>query len=283
MMTHVEGPIVDSLYDVCLLSWSLALQPPLPLLNESAANNGYPSFEQQSFRDLFDEHGKIKVKSSTTSTEDHPDRMPSHDPGDPHYDDSFAHEFVRMQSCLEPTNTDDHIALVAKHLNLNGKYDKQATASSPTNAEEYFNPFLPLAPHDPVPIALVNRKPKGAPVNTSLDVPQNAAFMAALRYAKEKVFIQTPDLNAKPLLPEIVKAIRRGIEVEYWVCLGYNDAGELLPMQGGTNDMIAKHFRDELKNDDQETQKRLKIGWYTAKDQIRPIHKKEQGRCCHSE
>lgn len=32
MMTHLEGPIVDSLYDMSLLSWAEAFKPPLPLL-----------------------------------------------------------------------------------------------------------------------------------------------------------------------------------------------------------------------------------------------------------
>ena len=32
MMTHMEGPIVDSFYDMCLLSWGEAFKPPLPLL-----------------------------------------------------------------------------------------------------------------------------------------------------------------------------------------------------------------------------------------------------------
>lgn len=36
MMVHTEGPIVDSFYDVCLLSWDKKLTPPLPLLNKPA-------------------------------------------------------------------------------------------------------------------------------------------------------------------------------------------------------------------------------------------------------
>lgn len=36
MMTHVEGPIVESFYDMCLLSWANALSPPLPLLSGPA-------------------------------------------------------------------------------------------------------------------------------------------------------------------------------------------------------------------------------------------------------
>lgn len=32
MMTHMEGPIVDSFFDMALLSWDRALNPPLPCL-----------------------------------------------------------------------------------------------------------------------------------------------------------------------------------------------------------------------------------------------------------
>ena len=32
MMVHLEGPIVDSFYDMALMSWSNAMNPPLPLL-----------------------------------------------------------------------------------------------------------------------------------------------------------------------------------------------------------------------------------------------------------
>jgi hypothetical protein len=32
MMTHIEGPIVDSFYDMSLLSWAEVFRPPLPLL-----------------------------------------------------------------------------------------------------------------------------------------------------------------------------------------------------------------------------------------------------------
>ena len=33
MMVHLEGPIVEGFYDMALLSWNNALNPPLPLLN----------------------------------------------------------------------------------------------------------------------------------------------------------------------------------------------------------------------------------------------------------
>lgn len=34
MMVHLEGPIVNSLYDMVLICWSKPMHPPLPLLDE---------------------------------------------------------------------------------------------------------------------------------------------------------------------------------------------------------------------------------------------------------
>lgn len=35
MMVQLEGPVVDSLYDVALISWSLSLAPPLPCVTDA--------------------------------------------------------------------------------------------------------------------------------------------------------------------------------------------------------------------------------------------------------
>lgn len=40
MMTHIEGPIVSSFYDVALLSWHLTMNPPLPLLGKPYEQDG---------------------------------------------------------------------------------------------------------------------------------------------------------------------------------------------------------------------------------------------------
>ena len=48
MMTHIEGPIVDSFYDMSLCSWSKELTPPLPCLSTPAAQGGLPTYEQRS-------------------------------------------------------------------------------------------------------------------------------------------------------------------------------------------------------------------------------------------
>jgi hypothetical protein len=44
---------------------------------------------------------------------------------------------------------------------------------------------------------------------------------------------ESEDLNASPLLPALQEAVRRGVEVTYYVCMGYNNTGNLLPFQGG--------------------------------------------------
>jgi hypothetical protein len=290
MMTQLEGPIVDSLYDVCLNSWFEAMNPPMPRLDTPAAKGGLPTFEEADWKGLFDADGKLKVAETNAESvveegkeapqdKDLKENTPEH----PQFDDSLAMEYVRMNKSLEPTATETHIQRVNKHLNAAFSSDHPPSAPNPDTREKYFTPLIPLAPHAPVPMAFVNRKPAGAPNNNSVAVPQNFAWRAGLRYATRKVFIQSPNINAKTLLPEILAAVRRGIEVECWFCLGYNDAGELLPGQNGTNEMTAAYLRKELKDDSQETKDRLKLGWYISKDQDRVIHKKEMGRSCHSE
>lgn len=63
-----------------------------------------------------------------------------------------------------------------------------------------------------------------APNHSCVHVPQNEAFLSAIRNAQMNVFIQTPNLNAEPLLPALLDAVRRGVDVYYYVTLGYNDS-----------------------------------------------------------
>ena len=53
MMTHLEGPIVDSFYDMSLCSWHNELKPPLPSYNSPAAMGGLPSFKEKSHEQMF--------------------------------------------------------------------------------------------------------------------------------------------------------------------------------------------------------------------------------------
>jgi len=60
--------------------------------------------------------------------------------------------------------------------------------------------------------------------------------------------------------------------------LGFNDGGEALPFQGGTNEVVVvKMFKDL----DPEQRKLFRVFWYTAKDMCRPINASKKQRNCH--
>lgn len=59
MMTQWEGPIVDSFYDVALISWHNALKPPLPCLDQPATGGPIPTYEAGTYATLFDDKGKL--------------------------------------------------------------------------------------------------------------------------------------------------------------------------------------------------------------------------------
>lgn len=85
-------------------------------------------------------------------------------------------------------------------------------------------------------------------------------------------------MNAEPLLEPMINAVRRGVTVSCYLCLGYNDAGELLPFQNGTNEMIANRLYDALNSHEKS---RLRIFYYVGKDRTRPIHNSFKKRSCH--
>ncbi|EPS36436.1 hypothetical protein H072_9996 [Dactylellina haptotyla CBS 200.50] len=128
------------------------------------------------------------------------------------------------------------------------------------------------------PIALVNRAPHSAPGNPSLDAPQNIAWLSGIKFAEAKIFIQTPDLNAPPVVTALIEAIKRGVEVSLVLCMGYNDLGEMLPLQGGHNEIVVVRMKQQL---NEEEKKLFKVYWYVGRDLDRPIHATKQIRTCH--
>lgn len=129
-------------------------------------------------------------------------------------------------------------------------------------------------------MALCNRKPFGSLNHTSVYVPQNECFLSLIRNASRSIFIQTPDLNAAALLPAIAAAVKRGVHVTHYVCLGYNDSGELLPGQNGTNEMAANRLMHGMLETEEE-RARLEVYFYVAADQDHPIHNRFKQRSCH--
>jgi len=272
MMSHVEGPIVDSIWETFLISWHLALDPPAPCRDVTAASAPPPTFQDETFRQLFDGNGAFG-KPEQPSTQD----LPEHMPNEPHYDDTIAAEIDRMQSVLTPRDGTSHADAVAHHLNKPTGLSLKATAPA-REPNLHFSPFVPAPPTDPVPMAMASRKPYPNLNNESEFVPQNEVFLSLVRNAKRTIFIQTPDLNAKHLLPTLVDACKRGVDVTYYVCLGYNDMGELLPGQGGTNEMAANSMLTQL---DEKEKALLNVYFYTAADQDHPIHNSFKQRSCH--
>lgn len=286
---------MDSLYDMALLTWHDALKPPLPLLTISEAQSEARGTFDSSFLDIASQTPATRT-NLITRARDSGVQLPENEPGDPHYDEDMASELLRMQAILTPTNGESVMSLVTKHLSrqqcLHSAISSQAN-QDPDEAtqqklqgtapeclpEETMTPYIPHARHEPFPIALVNRKPWGALNHSSVYTPQNEAWLSAIRNAESTVFIQSPDINAEPLIPALLDAVRRGVEVTMYACLGYNDLGELLPFQGGTNEMISHKMYTEL---DPEQRERLHIHWYVGKDQTKPLHNKFKQRSCHS-
>lgn len=149
-------------------------------------------------------------------------KLPEHNPENPHYDPDILSEVRRVQNQV----TDDGLGrlhAIAKHLN-HTKNPSYKPPHSEIRAGEEWTPYIPHSPTKPFPIALVNRRPYGKPDHRDVYVPQNEAWLAALRYAKESVFIQSPTLNTDVLVPAIIEACERGVDVFCFICLGYNDA-----------------------------------------------------------
>jgi len=274
MMSHVEGPIVDAFYDTFLVSWYKALEPHLPTHATPAADSASPTFEDPSFRTLFSNSNDFNGVSNGTKS---PLQEHLHD--DPHYDPDIASEVRRLRSVMSATHDETVVQRVTQHLNSTTHQSRKGDAPD-CSVEDYMQPYIPHAPHSPIPMALVSRKPWGAINHQCVFTPQNEAWLSSIRNAKKNIFIQTPDLNAEPLIPEIAAAVKRGVEVTYYVCLGYNDAGELLPHQGGTNEMIANKLYTAMDLNDSDREL-LHVYYYVAKDMTRPIHNGFKGRSCH--
>jgi hypothetical protein len=164
-------------------------------------------------------------------------RLPEHMP-DPHWDTDINQEITCMQSACSIKPNESHLQAANRQLNLACKHPIPPSGPEIPQGEE-MTPYISSMTAIPVPMALVSRPPYGPPNMHNVYLPQNEAWLSCIRNATRTVFIQTPDLNAAPLVPALAAALKRGIRVTYYICFGYNDAGEIIPGQGGTNDQAA--------------------------------------------
>ncbi|KAK8079554.1 hypothetical protein PG997_007372, partial [Apiospora hydei] len=363
MMVQLEGPIVDSVYDMALLTWHKALEPPLPshdtpvatdadgrqsfdinhgdvftsqgtlhgsqavvlpermvpraaaygieadqalivdgagssgtestlensngqapLIQNGAANgtvngtNGAVGQTESGVAGNLQQNNQSVPASQTIDSVQTGQPLPEHMADDPHYDADLGGEIARVQASIAGGPGESHMQAVGRHLNHTINWGWEGARAPECDPRDAMTPYMPHPAHAPLPVALVNRDPYGPPNHKSVANPQNAAWLSALRNAEKNVFIQSPTLNAEPLVPAIVEACERGIDVYCYICLGYNDVGELLPMQGGHNEMIAKKLFDALSPTGKE---RLHWYWYVGKDQSRPVAASSKKRSCH--
>jgi phosphatidylserine/phosphatidylglycerophosphate/cardiolipin synthase-like enzyme len=273
MMTHLEGPIVDSLYDTALITWSKHLNPPLPSHASPAAQGGLPTSNAEPlYMDRQRGRGQERIAAEGESV-----TLSEHMPGDPHYDDDVKGEIARMQFCYSMKDHESRLQAANRQLNLACKNPIGPSGPEIPDMEE-MTPYIETMTPAPVPMALVSRPPYGPVLRHNLNVPQNAAWLSCIRNAQRSIFIQTPDLNAAPLVPALIAAVKRGVQLTYYVCFGYNDAGEIIPGQGGTNDQISQALVKALSPVERE---RLHICYYVGKDQDHPIHQSFKQRSCH--
>ncbi|KIM79061.1 hypothetical protein PILCRDRAFT_823914 [Piloderma croceum F 1598] len=276
MMVHVEGAIVEAVYDMALLSWANSLNPPFPLLSCPPTRPDHYRFQ--------DDHSHISSKNldsakvdaaRTIQTSEYPqDLKRGQQDG---YDVDYETEKKNNEQGLHGGTKNGKLLAITKHLNTNLQPDTKATLPDGVDMED-FSPHIIHKPHAPFPIAMVNRKPRGSIEYTDVNNPQDTAWLAALHYAERKVFIQTPTFNAPAVVDATLAAIRKGIEITLFLDLGFNDGGEALPFQGGTNEVvIAKMFKDL----EPEHRKLFRVFWYTAKDMCRPINASKKQRNCH--
>lgn len=175
---------------------------------------------------------RTQPSSAATSSSSSPSAssLPEHTHEFPHYDEDIAGEIYRMQASLAPQPHESPLDPVTRGLNhtKNSSYSvPEQHLPKPTPPSEQMTPYMPHPVHEPVPMAMVNRPPYGSPNHSSVSNPQNEAWLSALRNAERSVFIQSPTLNAEPLLPAIVDACERGVDVWCYICIGYNDAVSL--------------------------------------------------------
>jgi len=148
--------------------------------------------------------------------------LPEHMTADPHYDIDIASEVARIQFSVSPHSNLSRMEAITRHLNHTKNPGFTSSLLSIPPGDEW-TPYIPHTVQEPFPIAMVNREPYGPPNHGDVYTPQNEAWLAGLRYAKKNVFIQSPTLNASPLLPAIIEACERGVDVFLFICLGYND------------------------------------------------------------
>ena len=172
MMSHLEGPIVDSIYDTALITWNNRLHPTLPSHAATAAGGGVPT---STLEPLYTQRGQ-GYEQQEIADAGQTVRLPEHMPGDPHYDEDLDGEILRMQSCYSAKPGESHLEAANRQLNLACPKPIQASGPAIQPGHE-FTPYISSQTAQPIPMALVSRPPYGPVKHSNINVPQNLSLI----------------------------------------------------------------------------------------------------------
>jgi hypothetical protein len=177
MMCQYEGDIVNSLYDTFVISWGKKMDPPPPCISTPAvAQREFFFGDRKAYLHQDPSNNTSNQHSSTAATSK--GQLDGRTMDDTHKHDDHAstpaHE-IREES--ERYDKEDHAQTtipITERLNVMNLAD--ATIDSNEDGMD-FKPFYFHSPHDPVPMALVNRQPQPIPGHHDLHNPQNAVWL----------------------------------------------------------------------------------------------------------
>jgi phosphatidylserine/phosphatidylglycerophosphate/cardiolipin synthase-like enzyme len=119
MMTHLEGEILNSVYNTALLAWFRVFDPPLPCLDSVTGRTNLETFHDPSFQALFDQDDKLRARHDSVHKEDldgKHEQIPQPDRQSSSLDPDIGAEVGRMQTVLAPGDGETRMNTVTKHL-----------------------------------------------------------------------------------------------------------------------------------------------------------------------
>lgn len=239
MMVHLEGPIVQSFYDMALISWNETLEPPLPLLAKQINRPIHDYVFGSDHPVIGGKDSEDKAVKARSTLQQHLADLDgpsgSSDSGQAHkrWDDTDADEVTRVDSGVTSESTiNTHLSKPrpqqsfwwqSSKLSIYKDTGTKIQSTATFDAQSPFTPLFLHERHEPFPMAMVCRAPTGQPGHGHTDNPQDRAWLAAFEFATSEVFIQTPTFNAVPVVKAALNAVRRGIKVTILADLGFND------------------------------------------------------------
>ncbi|KAI7973736.1 hypothetical protein EIK77_001799 [Talaromyces pinophilus] len=110
MMVHLEGPIVDAMYDTLLISWYKHLDPALPMLGRPAAKEPIPAHDNLASK------AELTNATASGSQQKQVEILPESTSSEPHYDQTFVEEAKRVNSQLDTRSNESRRDAATRHL-----------------------------------------------------------------------------------------------------------------------------------------------------------------------